>query len=155
MINIIDVNNKTTRTFGWVQNPSNFESLKKVVAIFDNTSKTYNELKDKKIKKLVEERDGQKELINALNANPLKIKYCNLVGTSFTPRSSARCNGIVQATVKGQRKEFIDDWSSDNFVRWAHALGFIKYNSSRHDIKPYIKVIPRYDRCTYFLFAYL
>ena len=40
MINIIDVNNKTTRTFGWVQNPSNFESLKKVVAIFDNTSKT-------------------------------------------------------------------------------------------------------------------
>lgn len=128
MINIIDVNNKTTRTFGWVQNPSNFESLKKVVAIFDNTSKTYNELKDKKIKKLVEERDGQKELLNALNANPLKIKYCNLVGTSFTPRSSARCNGIVQATVKGQRKEFIDDWSSDNFVRWAHALGFIKYN---------------------------
>lgn len=128
MINIIDVNNKTTRTFGWIQNPSNFESLKKVVAIFDNTSKTYNELKDKKIKKLVEERDGQKELINALNANPLKIKYCNLVGTSFTPRSSARCNGIVQATVKGQRKEFIDDWSSDNFVRWAHALGFIKYN---------------------------
>ncbi|EEH99696.1 MULTISPECIES: restriction endonuclease FokI C-terminal domain-containing protein [Clostridium] len=128
MINIIDVNNKTIRTFGWVQNPSNFESLKKVVAIFDNTSKTYNELKDKKIKKLVDERDGQKELLNALNANPLKIKYCNLVGTSFTPRSSARCNGIVQATVKGQRKEFIDDWSSDNFVRWAHALGFIKYN---------------------------
>lgn len=128
MINIIHVNNKTIRTFGWVQNPSNFESLKKVVAIFDNTSKTYNELKDKKIKKLVEERDGQKELLNALNANPLKIKYCNLVGTSFTPRSSARCNGIVQATVKGQRKEFIDDWSSDNFVRWAHALGFIKYN---------------------------
>ena len=128
MINIIDVNNKTIRTFGWVQNPSNFESLKKVVAIFDNTSKTYNELKDKKIKKLVEERDGQKELLNALNANPLKIKYCNLVGTSFTPRSSARCNGIVQATVKGQRKEFIDDWLSDNFVRWAHALGFIKYN---------------------------
>lgn len=128
MINIIDVNNKTIRTFGWVQNPSNFESLKKVVAIFDNTSKTYAELKDKKIKMLVEERDGQKELINALNANPLKIEYCNLVGTSFTPRSSARCNGIVQATVKGQRKDFIDDWSSDNFVRWAHALGFIKYN---------------------------
>lgn len=128
MINIIEVNNKTIRTFGWVQNPSNFESLKKVVAIFDNTSKTYNELKDKKIKELVEERDGQKELLNALNVNPLKIKYCNLVGTSFTPRSSARCNGIVQATVKGQKKEFIDDWSSDNFVRWAHALGFIKYN---------------------------
>ncbi|WP_283696731.1 restriction endonuclease FokI C-terminal domain-containing protein [Clostridium perfringens] len=128
MISIINVNNKNTRTFGWVQNPSNFDSLKKVVSIFDNTSKTYIELKDKKIKKLVEERDGQKKLINALNQNPLKIKYCDLVGTSFNPRSSARCNGIVQATVKGQRKEFIDDWSADNFVRWAHALGFIKYN---------------------------
>lgn len=128
MISIINVNNKNTRTFGWVQNPSNFDSLKKVVSIFDNTSKTQIELKDKKIKKLVEERDGQKKLINALNQNPLKIKYCDLVGTSFNPRSSARCNGIVQATVKGQRKEFIDDWSADNFVRWAHALGFIKYN---------------------------
>ncbi|MDK0934393.1 restriction endonuclease FokI C-terminal domain-containing protein [Clostridium perfringens] len=128
MISIINVSNKNTRTFGWVQNPSNFDSLKKVVSIFDNTSKTYIELKDKKIKKLVEERDGQKKLINALNQNPLKIKYCDLVGTSFNPRSSARCNGIVQATVKGQRKEFIDDWSADNFVRWAHALGFIKYN---------------------------
>lgn len=60
MISIINVNNKNTRTFGWVQNPSNFDSLKKVVSIFDNTSKTYIELKDKKIKKLVEERDGQK-----------------------------------------------------------------------------------------------
>lgn len=128
MISTISVNNKNTRTFGWVQNPSNFDSLKKVVAIFDNTSEIHTELKNKKIKKLVEERDGQKELISALEANPLKIKYCNLVGTSFTPRSSARCNGIVQATVKGQRKEFIDDWSADNFVRWAHALGFIKYN---------------------------
>ncbi|GAA0682142.1 restriction endonuclease FokI C-terminal domain-containing protein [Clostridium cadaveris] len=128
MIKIIDVNNKTIRTFGWVQNPSNFESLKKVVSIFDNTSKIHIELRDKRIKKLVEERDGQKELINALSVNPLKIEYYKLVGTSFTPRSSARCNAIVQATVKGQRKEFIDDWSSDNFVRWAHALGFIKYN---------------------------
>lgn len=128
MIKIVDVNSKTIRTFGWVQNPSNFESLKKVVCIFDNTSKIHIELRDKRIEKLVEERDGQKELINALNVTPLKIEYSKLVGTSFTPRSSARCNGIVQATVKGQRKEFIDDWSSDNFVRWAHALGFIKYN---------------------------
>ena len=56
MISIINVNNKNTRTFGWVQNPSNFDSLKKVVSIFDNTSKTYIELKDKKIKKLVEEK---------------------------------------------------------------------------------------------------
>lgn len=128
MISILDLNNVTIRTFGWVQNPSNFESLKKVVSIFDNSSKTHNELKNKELVKLIEERDGQERLINALKAEPLRIKYSDLVGTAFNPRSSARCNAIVQATVKGQRKDFIDDWSSDNFVRWAHALGFIKYN---------------------------
>ena len=63
-----------------------------------------------------------------MKSDSLRIKYADLVGTSFTPRSSARCNGIVQATVKGQVRDFISDWPADNFVRWAQALGFIKYN---------------------------
>ena len=45
----------------------------------------------------------------------------------FNTRSSARCNGIVQALVKGQRRNFIADWPSNNFIRWAETLGFIKY----------------------------
>ena len=40
----------------------------------------------------------------------------------------SRCNGIIQATVKGQGRDFIGDWPADNFVRWAHCFGFIKYN---------------------------
>ena len=52
-----------------------------------------------------------------------KLKYSDLVGTAFNPRSSARCNGIVQATVKGQQRPFISDWPADNFVRWAQCLG--------------------------------
>lgn len=72
-----------------------------------------------KIDRLIEERDGKSHFLEVLNSIPLKIKYADLVGTSFTPRSSARCNGIVQATVKGQVRDFISDWPADNFVRWA------------------------------------
>lgn len=57
-----------------------------------------------------------------------RLKYKLLTGTSFTPRSASRCNGIIQAAVKGQKRAFIGDWPADNFVRWAHAVGFIKYN---------------------------
>lgn len=119
------------RTFGWVQNPSDFNKLKKVVQVFDHTSEIHSKLKDNRIPLLIEERDGRDKFIEELNKKPLKLKYSDLIGTSFTPRSSARCNGIIQATIKGQgSKKFIDDWSSDGFIRWAHALGFIDYDYS-------------------------
>ena len=128
MIELRKMGNQNFRTFGWVQDPSDFESLIKVVSIFDNKSETHKELVNEKIDRLIEKRDGKSHFLEVLNSTPLKIKYADLVGTSFTPRSSARCNGIVQATVKGQVRDFISDWPADNFVRWAHALGFIKYN---------------------------
>ena len=128
MIELRKMENQNFRTFGWVQDPSDFESLIKVVSIFDNKSETHKELVNEKIDRLIEERDGKSHFLEVLNSVPLKIKYADLVGTSFTPRSSARCNGIVQATVKGQVRDFISDWPADNFVRWAQALGFIKYN---------------------------
>ena len=128
MIEIRDMEKRSFRTFGWVQDPSDFDSLYKVVSIFNENSEVYKELVTRKIKDLVEERDGRERLLNALNSKPLKLKYGDLVGTSFSPRSSARCNGIVQATVKGQQRPFISDWPADNFIRWAQCLGFIKYN---------------------------
>ncbi len=128
MIELRKMENQNFRTFGWVQDPSDFESLIKVVSIFDNKSETHKELVNEKIDRLIEERDGKSHFLEVLNSIPLKIKYADLVGTSFTPRSSARCNGIVQATAKGQVRDFISDWPADNFVRWAQALGFIKYN---------------------------
>ncbi len=128
MIELRKMENQNFRTFGWVQDPSDFESLIKVVSIFDNKSETHKELVNEKIDRLIEERDRKSHFLEVLNSIPLKIKYADLVGTSFTPRSSARCNGIVQATVKGQVRDFISDWPADNFVRWAQALGFIKYN---------------------------
>lgn len=128
MINVIPTQTNRFRTFGWVQDPSDFRSLCDVVAIFNKDSSKHIELKDSIIPRLIEERDGKQHLIEALNAKPLRITYVDLVGTAFTPRSSARCNGIVQATVPGQVREFIGDWPADNFVRWAHALGFIEYH---------------------------
>ena len=128
MIELRKMENQNFRTFGWVQDPSDFESLIKVVSIFDNKSETHKELVNERINRLIEEKDGKSRFIKVLYSIPLKIKYADLVGTSFTPRFSARCNGIVQATVKGQVRDFISDWPADNFVRWAQALGFIKYN---------------------------
>ena len=128
MISIIPTHNKTFRALGWVQDPSNLRSLCDVVAVFDVNSQKRNELIKTVIPKLVEERDGRDDFIRVLQSTPLKIKYADLVGTSFTPRSTSRCNGIIQATVKGQGRDFIGDWPADNFVRWAHCFGFIKYD---------------------------
>jgi len=128
LIELRKMKSQNFRTFGWVQDPSDFEALIKVVSIFDNKSETYKELANGRIDRLIEEQDGKNHFLEILKQEPLKIKYSDLVGTSFTPRSSARCNGIVQATVKGQVREFISDWPADNFVRWAQALGFVKYN---------------------------
>ena len=111
-----------------MQDPSNLRSLCDVVAVFDENSAKHKELVSSVIPKLVSESDGREALLDALAARPLKVPYSRLVGTSFTPRSRSRCNGIIQAAVKGQGRSFITDWAADNFVRWAHALGFIKYN---------------------------
>lgn len=128
MISVIPTQNKNFRTFGWVQDPSNLRSLCDVVAVFDANSQKHKELIKTIIPKLIEERDGRDDFIKVLKSTPLKIKYAELVGTSFKPRSMSRCNGIIQATVKGQGRDFIGDWPADNFVRWAHCFGFIKYD---------------------------
>ncbi len=128
MISVIPTHNKNFRAFGWVQDPSNLRSLCDVVAVFDSNSQKHKDLIRIIIPKIVEKRDGRDNLIKALQSTPLKIKYAGLVGTSFTPRSMSRCNGIIQATVKGQGRDFIGDWPADNYVRWAHCFGFIKYN---------------------------
>lgn len=128
MIEIKDMEKRNFRTFGWVQDSGQIESLYKVVSVFNKDSVIYKELVDSKISELIEIRDGRNRLLDALKANPLKIKYIDLVGKSFKPRPIARCNGIIQATVNGQRRPFIGNWPADNFLRWAQCLGFIKYN---------------------------
>ena len=128
MISVIPMEGNTFRAFGWVQDPSSLRSLCNVVGVFDETSEVHKALRDHIIPTLVEERDGREALGKELDKRPLRLEYIKLVGTSFTPRSASRCNGIIQATVKGQLRDFIGDWPADNFVRWAHAFGFIQYH---------------------------
>ncbi|WP_167957650.1 restriction endonuclease FokI C-terminal domain-containing protein [Anaerosporobacter faecicola] len=128
MITIWPVETTNFRAFGWVQDPSNLRSLCNVTAIFDENSPMHKKLVQTILPQLVEERDGRDDLIQALQARPLRIPYSKLVGTAFKPRKDSRCNGIVQATVKGQIRPFIGEWQADNFVRWAYAFHFIQYN---------------------------
>ena len=118
----------TVRSFGWVQDPGKFENLKRVVGTFYYGSGVHQNLIATIIPNLVEERDGKSRFIEVLSTQPLKLRYKDLVGTSFTPRSSARCNGIIQAVLPGQKRPFQGDWPADNFLRWAHALGLIGYD---------------------------
>lgn len=117
-----------THTFGWIQNPSDFLKLKKTVQIFDHVSQVHDDLKINRIPLLIAKKDGRDRFIKILNTIPLKIKYKDLIGTSFLPRSSGRCNSIVQAIIEGQKKPFTDNWTAEGFIRWAHALGFIDYD---------------------------
>lgn len=58
------------RTYGWIQNPSSFQSLKKVVQIFDTASQHYQNLKDNLINSIYNEviRNNLKDkLINNEN----------------------------------------------------------------------------------------
>lgn len=128
MFNVIEINFKKTRTFGWVQDASSLDSLCNVVAIFDDTSDFHKRLKTTIIPALVSPENGRNEMLRALNESHIALNYKLLIGGHATPRSTSPCDGIVQAAIKGQKREYIGDWPADNFVRWAQAFGFISYN---------------------------
>ena len=120
------------RTTGWIQDPGSLENLLKVVETFDHNSQTHQDLLANLIPQKVLRQDGRQSLISELNSrnghrNYPKITYRSLVGTAFTPRSSARCNGIIQTLIPGQRRPFISDWPANNFIRWAETLGSVSY----------------------------
>jgi len=119
------------RSTGWIQDPGRLESLIKVVEIFDHNSQRHQDLLTNLIPQKVLPQDGRHGFISELNSrsghrNYPKISYRSLVGTAFTPRKSARCNGIIQALIPGQRRSFISEWPANNFIRWAETLGFIQ-----------------------------
>ena len=66
------------RTYGWIQNPSSFQSLKKVVQIFDVNSLHYQNLKDNLIETIYNE-NVKSELKGKLLNNIDKFNYLELV----------------------------------------------------------------------------
>ena len=118
------------RTFGWVQDPAKMENLRKTVEIFDNNSSTYRESIENHVPTLVQKQDGRDRFLSELNRIPLRLRYSDLVGSAFSPRSQSRCNGILQAVIRGQSRSAIGNWPADNLLRWAHAFELIQYTES-------------------------
>lgn len=121
----------TERTFGWVQEAYTVPNLKNVVRVFVLNSPINRLLKEDKIPRLISKDNGAEEMIRFLNDTPICVPYTLLKGKG-TPkgytRSNAPCSGIIQAVLKGQRKEYQSDWPADSFLRWAISIGMLKYN---------------------------
>ncbi|MBF0819175.1 restriction endonuclease FokI C-terminal domain-containing protein [Streptococcus acidominimus] len=128
-----------TRTYGWVQNPSSFSSLKKVVQIFDNQSAHYNLLKKSLLDTIY-----FKELRNSFHEKFQKgvesFSYIELVGTSKNKegkspkkRADAVADSLIQISITPQQvkntgRTWTDNWTADGFLRWAVSLNFVEVN---------------------------
>lgn len=149
-----------SRTFGWIQNPGNPENLRRTVGTIYYGSDVYNELINERIpllKKynlwfdLKKVKYFENALINLKEDN--EVPYSILKGTSgrksTEDRSKAKCDGIVQAIINGQKsktykdengisctmkKPYTDDWSADGFMRWAITLHFWIYNQNNDTV---------------------
>ena len=98
--------------------------------IFDANSPTHQELVATRIDSIVSDPADKSRFLALLAAPQIKISYADLKGNALGgPRALDPCNGIVQATLPGQRRPYLSDWASENFVRWAHSLGFIGYDA--------------------------
>ena len=128
------------RTFGWVQNPSDFSKLKLVVQIFDRESRHYTELRDYLIDSYIPFIELKTSLQEKLKNGITEFSYMELVGTSkdisgntAKSRSDAVADGLIQITIKPQSsgtkgKMWTDNWTSDGYLRWALSLNFIKHD---------------------------
>ncbi len=121
----------TERTFGWVQEAYTIPNLKNLVRVFVPNSTINRLLKENKIPRLISKENGAEDMMRFLDSDPICVPYVLLKGKG-TPkgytRSNAPCSGIIQAVLKGQRKEYQSDWPADSFLRWAISIGMLKYD---------------------------
>lgn len=113
----------------WVQNCHSFSNLRKIVELFLLGSEHNLYLTNIKVPQIVGDMVVQTTILSYLK-NPVDIPLSILKGTAFSPRSSAKCNGIAQAAINGQRRPFVDDWTSINFIKWAVICNFINYDET-------------------------
>lgn len=129
-----------TRTYGWVQNPSSFTNLKKVVQLFNPKTIHYSHLKNELIEKYIYFDDIRKNLQYKFDNNCNSFTYLELVGTSKgkngkSPkrRPEAVADGLIQISIIPQQasktgKMWTDNWTADGFLRWAVSLNFVSVN---------------------------
>lgn len=119
------------RTFGWIQEAYKISNLKNVVSVFVPNSPINRALKEDKIPRLISEENGSKEMIDHLNSDKICIPYMLLKGKGIPKgytRATSPCSGIIQAALKGQRKEYQSDWPADSYLRWAISVGLLDYD---------------------------
>lgn len=126
------------RTFGWVQNPSSFENLKRVVSVFDYKSELFDEILSNKLDRLVEDNQLKDLMKKEMNKRPLKMNYVLLKGHGISngeSRANAKCSGIIQAAISNQKgREYTDDWTADGFLRWAISIGLLEYDNDEDEV---------------------
>ena len=126
----------TTRSFGWIQNPSDFNKLKMIVQIFDSSSDHYKKLKNSLVKNFIHFPEIKETLLNKLNEGTTVFTYGDLVGTSrdlnrkpAKKRQDAVADSLIQITIRNQKgRAWTDNWTADGFLRWAVTFGFVSYN---------------------------
>lgn len=135
------------RTFGWVQNPSNFNNLKKTVQVFDPESDHYKKLKDHIVKNVIYFNDDKDLFQGELDNKVCEFSYKDLVGTSIDKdhkspkkRNESVANSLLQVSILPQSskttgKLYTDNWTADGFLRWAVSLNFVSHNRNDDTFK--------------------
>lgn len=139
---------KYKRTFGWIENSGDLGGLKKVAGIFVKDSDAHRNLIKEKLpllfkNKMISKEDYDKFISVLRNdKNPLPYAILKGRGCGSGTRSKAKCTGLVQAVLEGQKKvsvvtkkgkqtikkPYTDDWTAECFLRWAVSTGILEYN---------------------------
>jgi len=147
-----------SRTFGWVQNPNVLATLRNVVEVLNYGSLGNIALTDNKLPMLLKYNFITKEnydvFIEQLSATDIEISYELLKGEGkgkAASRKDALCSGIIQASITAHstnktiidddgnsvviKKPYVDDWTSDGYLRWAISTGLLDYDNETDKCK--------------------
>ena len=133
-----------TRTFGWIQNPSDLNKLKLTVNTFDCDSEHYQKLLNVIIdKEIIYFPDIAAKLKSKLREKADSFTYEELVGgtkdkygRNTSVRADQQADSLLKITILPQSAEtkgrhFTDNWTADGFLRWAVTWGFVEHNRDK------------------------
>lgn len=140
----------THRTFGWVQDASDFYGLRAVCGLFVKGSDTSTHLIHDTLPLL--KRNGRLDNLGVFQSyihhisqtERISIPYPDLVGKGqgSGKRSEAPCSGLAQAVLTAQtsdvyitpeglvkmKRPYQSNWSAEAFLRWAVSIGLLLYD---------------------------
>lgn len=138
------------RSLGWVQNPSDTDTLHRVVSLFCADSAFYKEYVEvripliRRLGKLHDQGQWETYMESLASGEPMPYSILKGRGCGNGSRANAPCSGILQAAIDAQKriaytdhagntirikKPYTDDWTADGFLRWAISLGFVDYDA--------------------------